>query len=45
MKALQEIKLPGVGQQSIGDYVIYYSGLQCLHKFGNEFAVRKTLAQ
>lgn len=43
--ALQEIRWTGVGQQTIGDYVIYYSGLQNLHQFGSGFAVRKTLAQ
>jgi len=41
--AIQEIRWLGVGQLTIGEYTIFYSGMENTHHFGSGFAVHKTL--
>jgi hypothetical protein len=41
--ALQEIRWMGAGQLKVGEYVIFYSGLESSHFFGSGFAVHESL--
>jgi exonuclease III len=41
--ALQEIRRTGAGQLKVGEYVIFYSGLESSHFFGSGFAVHESL--
>jgi len=41
--AIQEIRWLAVGQLTIGEYTIFYSGMENMHHFGSGFTVHKTL--
>jgi len=41
--AIQEIRWLGVGQLTIGEYTIFFSGMENTHHFGYGFAVHRTL--
>jgi len=41
--ALQEIQRTGVSQLKIGEYVIFYSGMESRHYFGSGFSVHESL--
>ncbi|KAE9522281.1 hypothetical protein AGLY_017324 [Aphis glycines] len=41
--ALQKIRWTGTGQLKVGEYVIFYSGLENRHFFGTGFAIHKSL--
>ncbi|XP_025407079.1 uncharacterized protein LOC112681028 [Sipha flava] len=41
--AIQEIRWLGVGQLTIGEYTIFFSGMENTHHLGNGFAVHRTL--
>jgi len=41
--AIQKIRWLGVGQLTIGEYTIFFSGMENTHHFGSGFAVHRTL--
>lgn len=43
LAAIQKIRWLGVGQLTIREYIIYFSGMEYTYYFGNGFAVHKTL--
>jgi len=40
--AIQEIRWLGVGELTIGEYTIFFSGIENTHYFGSGFAVHRT---